>query len=476
MSSAALLTAACLFAPSFFFAQPLWAQYPGRVSTKDANSAPTLRAVGVLECSGQGNAATSKPKKCRLVPVSIYDGQQLQDAGLYVSQPQPLAVSSDVEYKLQQDGKTVGLFDVESAGQEQGLWVGFGKWKAAPAPHPANARKQAIDDNNWNDDDKPVLHRKHRDDQTSSAPSKSGGSDDDDARPTLHRKDSGDSSTASSSGSDSGSNSDDDRPVLKKKSNAQPAEDEPSVSALPTISDPDRPRLIRGEDTSGNIQVTPSLMGLPADMHQTVAVSDAQNHPDHPWNYEWANPADEAKMKTALEEQARIALGMGAPAQTQAPATTPHRKAASRTAHKKTARTAPEPLVLEGEQFRTFQLAYDNGATLVLSAYVTLPATQTSTDHPQPPLRKFVTLIAQPDLYGNLLVLFKNVTDSRHLDETPRMILVDAVDALADNRGELLFELRGAAERQFALYRVLRGSATQIFATTGGIYSSPSEN
>jgi len=84
--------------------------------------------------------------------------------------------------------------------------------------------------------------------------------------------------------------------------------------------------------------------------------------------------------------------------------------------------------------------------------------------------QKFVTLIAQPDLYGNALVLLKNVTDNAHLDETPRMRLVDAVDALADNRGELLFELRGTTQRQFALYRVLRGSAEKIFVTGGGEY------
>jgi len=45
--------------------------------------------------------------------------------------------------------------------------------------------------------------------------------------------------------------------------------------------------------------------------------------------------------------------------------------------------------------------------------------------------------------------------------------LIDAVDAEADNRGELLFELRGAGQRQFALYRVTRGSAEQMFATVG---------
>jgi hypothetical protein len=81
------------------------------------------------------------------------------------------------------------------------------------------------------------------------------------------------------------------------------------------------------------------------------------------------------------------------------------------------------------------------------------------------PKQKFVTIVAQPDLYGGIMVLYKSVTDSAHLDETPRMRLVDAVDAMGDNRGELLFELRGQTQRQFALFRVLRGSAEQLFAT-----------
>ena len=99
---------------------------------------------------------------------------------------------------------------------------------------------------------------------------------------------------------------------------------------------------------------------------------------------------------------------------------------------------------------------------MVLTAHVDVSPTQ----------QKFVTLVAQPDLYGNVLVLLKSVTDTAHLDETPRMRLVDAVDALADNRGELLFELRGATQRQFALYRVLRGRAEKLFATGGGDYGT----
>ena len=87
---------------------------------------------------------------------------------------------------------------------------------------------------------------------------------------------------------------------------------------------------------------------------------------------------------------------------------------------------------------------------------------------------KFVTLVAQPDLYGNVVVLLKNVTDAAHLDDNPRMRLVDAVDAMADNRGELLFELRGATQRQFALYRVLRGQVSKLFTSgPGGIAPPP---
>jgi hypothetical protein len=56
------------------------------------------------------------------------------------------------------------------------------------------------------------------------------------------------------------------------------------------------------------------------------------------------------------------------------------------------------------------------------------------------------------------------------------MRLVDAVDALADNRGELLFELRGATQRQFALYRVLRGQAEKLFVTGGGEFGTETTN
>jgi hypothetical protein len=275
----------------------------------------------------------------------------------------------------------------------------------------------------------------------------------------LHKKTSsdstGDNSANAGSGSQASASDDPDRPVLKK-AHKKPPQDTADVESVAGDTDPDRPRLKRGKSSGDNIAVAPSLLGLPPDLQQTVAVSDAKTHPAHPWDYSWETPADEAKMKSALEDMARTALGINAP---------PAKPAAKKTsaATRKPAKPAPSvPAPLEGEEFRVFELAYGSGATLVLSAHTAGAGAS----------QKFVTIIAQPDLYGNILVLKKSVTDSAHLDEAPRMRLVDAVDAMADNRGELLFELRGATQRQFALYRVLRGQAEQLFVTGGGQFSA----
>lgn len=427
------------------------AQYPGQI-TKTGRNPQTLRAVGVFEWTGD----EAKPKSSRLVPICIYDGQNLEDADEYLARPAPIALGSDVEYQLLSNGKPVGLFDVDTAGQQQGSWVGFGKWKPLPKPKPPSRQVAKIDEYDDAQSDEPVLHRKHPDGETGGSSDGSSGSaanapPPDPDRPVL--RPAADSTTASNSapaGSSAGDApaTDSDRPKMKK---GKKEEDGGYVTDVDKLSDPDRPHLFRGKTAGYDVAVTPSLRGMPADMRQEVAVSDAADRPVHVWEYSWANPGDEAKMKAAMEDLARAALGLNPPP--AAAKTQPTQKGASKT-HKPVQMTLPpQPAPLLDEQFRVFELAYGSGATMVLSAH-----TQGSGAD-----EKFVTLIAQPDLYGNVTVLVKNVTDAAHLDDTPRMNLIDPVDALADNRGELLFELRGATQRQFALYRVLRGDATQIF-------------
>ena len=449
---------ACLFSTL-----PLAAQYPGQEKTA-GTEATEVRSIAVLEWTGEAG----KPKTSRLVPVAVLDQGQLQDGGIYLARPAPLALAGEVEYELQQNGQPVGLFDLKNAGQEQGAWVGYGAWKplAAPQPKPSMdevARNRIVDDDQ--ESDEPILHRKHHADEDSSAPGKddagkgsgssAGAPAPDPDRPTLHKKDSSDAAESGSAPPD-----DPDRPVLKKNKK-KPEEEVAHVDSLPDVTDPDRPRLKRGKYSGNGLDVVPTLMGLPADMQQAVAVSDAKSSLPHPWSFSWANPEDEATMKTALEAIAREALGLNPPPVPQTP-----KKTAHKSARPSKQVEAPLPAPLADENFRVFELAYGSSATLVLTAHSAGPLAE----------QKFVTLIAQPDLYGNVLVLLKYVASGAHLDETPRMRLIDAVDAMADNRGELLFELRGATQRQFALYRVLRGQAEKIFVTGGGEFGTEAMN
>ncbi len=465
LSAVALVAAAACVLPAA-------AQYPGQVSTN--GNTPILRAVSIYEWTGD----EQHPKASRLIPISVFDGQQLQDGGIYLASPAPLSLQSEVEYQLKQDGKNTGLLVVEDAAQVQGSWIGHVQFKNLPKPKPIAPPMWKGDEDDVASDE-PVLHRKHHaDDQAGagSSTSDSGGQSGqgpapDPDRPTLHR--SGDSGDSTDSGTSSNAPPPDpDRPTLSnspstpassgpvtvdpsqpgaqpKNSQQKNSQDDSYVTSMASNADPDRPQLVRGKTDYAGPSVAPSFAGLPADMDQAVAVSDARNIPEHIWSYSWANAADEAKYKAELEDVARTALGVTPPAPAK-PATPK-----STGTHKTQLTLPPQPAPLFDEQFRVFELAYSSGATLVLSARTA----GTGADE------KFVTLIAQPDLYGDLAVLVKNVTDGAHLDETPRMRLIDAVDAMADNRGELLFELRGATQRQFALYRVLRGQATQIFVS-----------
>jgi hypothetical protein len=535
---AAVLVVSCAGATAF-------AQYPGKI-TKSDKPAPVLRSIAVLEWTGDAG----KPSASRLVPVTVFDGEQLNDGTIYLTRPEPLALANGVEYELQTSGKPIGVFDVAGAGEINGTWEGFGKWKPLTA-HEAEKAGAAFNTStlygskNDADDDQPVLHRKHpkgtdsddsgssgstpktdaTDSSAKSSPdassaSKTNSEASDPDRPTLHRKSSSDSSGSSSSSSGAGAgNVDPDRPTLHRNRHAA---DDDTAGSSNVAPDPDRPRLMRGKPTGLEDAEAPKLKGFPPSMQQAVAVSDASNRAEHPWKYTWANMDDEYKMKTALEAIARTALGLDTPSAPPKP--TPKTAAAKARAAraKKAAPVEPaEPVELADETFRVFELSYGANATLVLTASTPLPEAPVSTDNtaannpstdkttasaadsdePPPPVikrgkptantttvkptqattktpaqkttqttakpgpQKYVTLVAQPDLYGGIIVLFKNVTDAAHMDEKPRMRLVDAVDAMADNRGELLFELRGKTQRQFALFRVLRGSAEQLFAT-----------
>ncbi len=401
--------------------------------------APTLRAISVYEWTGP----MDKPTASRIVPVAVYDGEHLQDGSVYLSRPEPMAIAPQVEYEVQQSGHAVELFAIQNAVRVEGNWVGVGAPRPLPVEKkPRQKQIQKIDD--FGESDRPVLHRKHaakktEESTTESAPSKEPADDPD--RPKLHRKSDAGSGDAATPGTQP-SQTDGDRPVLHRPKPEASKVNEEEI-------DPNRPRLRRGMMGEQKLELTPGLKGLPDDMDQAVAVSDAASRAEHLWKYHWPDADSEEKLKTALEDIARDAMGMTPP-----PVKKPLKPGVKTTKTKQPAVPA-EPPALGDENFKSFELTYNSSATLVLTATNNLKGKDA----------KYITLIAQPDLYGNPLVVFKQVTELLHLDEQPRMRLIDAVDAMADHRGELLFELRTSEERQFALYRVVRGRAEKIFTT-----------
>ena len=105
-------------------AVPAGAQYPGHMET-NKKTAPTIRAVAVVEWTGD----KGKPSASRLIPISVFDGEQYQPGGLYMAKPEPLALEPGTEYVLEDAGVARGLFDVNTAQDVDGYWFGYGALK-----------------------------------------------------------------------------------------------------------------------------------------------------------------------------------------------------------------------------------------------------------------------------------------------------------------------------------------------------------
>jgi hypothetical protein len=426
----------------------------------------------------------AKPNASRLIPVSLFIDGHLQDAAVYLSRPVPLALLTGNVYELQTAGKPLGTLDLafarhfvaanDATPYDDG-WFGYGKFLPPPAEKPSTLRASAtlpkinaIDDG---DDSRPHFSTRSAtpgSGDTAAAPPSSqssiGTPADDPDRPSLKK-----TAAANDQSTSSGAPDDPDRPTLRHHAPAD-AHAGASPVANGLNDDPNRPTLHRGKPVGAmNEEDIPKLSGLPGehDLHQLVAVSDAATHPLHDFSRAWDDDAERqailAKMQAAARVQlAAYATANGAPgaAKPIPPPAAPQTasRAATRmhrTAPHTTPAPAPPPVALLEEQLAGYTLSYGGAATFVYQAH---------TEGLGDALR-FVTLVAQVNLQGEPEFALKNVTDASHLNRTPRLRLVDAVDAEASNRASLLFELRAQNSRQFALYRVIGGRATQTFLT-----------
>jgi len=440
-----------------------------------------VRAVGVYEWTGDLN----KPTGARLVPVSLFIDGKLQDADVYRADPIPFALDTGNVYELQKAGIPQGTLslvfsrklvpDTKAYTEWDDGWFGYGKFAQLAPPKKSNlrvstspAKINAFDDVN---DDKPHFSTR------SAAPGSGGAATpapgtvpaastpaDDPDRPTIRRHSGDDSPT-------SGVPDDPDRPTLKKHGTAPSgtAVNENVTAVGSPQSDSDRPTLHRGKAPSAFSEADlPKLTGLPGDkdLEQMVAVSDAKDRQLHDFSRPWEDDAERAKILGKMQESARAALTAyeatnkvaapaqqtaadGAPVLKRAPAGVAHRAPAKKTAPV----PAAPPEALMDEKLTGYLLSYGGSPTFVYSAHT----------EGLGPAERFVTIVAQQNAQGALEIALKNVTDGAHLDRTPRMRLVDAVDAEASNRASLLFELRAQNSRQFALYRVIGARSDQSF-------------
>jgi hypothetical protein len=78
-------------------------------------------------------------------------------------------------------------------------------------------------------------------------------------------------------------------------------------------------------------------------------------------------------------------------------------------------------------------------------------------------LQYSILLVAFPDTYNNLHKIYVGVTDKYHLDLTPRLELIDALDADGDRRGELLFRETSDNGTGWVIYRASQDKMWKLF-------------
>ena len=114
---------------------------------------------------------------------------------------------------------------------------------------------------------------------------------------------------------------------------------------------------------------------------------------------------------------------------------------------------------------RAFDLEFSNSPTLVLTATLPVAAAKALRGGE---FNYFVTLVAHEDLNGTPIKIFSSVTDSNHLDAFARMEIIDAVDADANGRGDLLFRQYSDVGVSYSLYRVYPYDMHKVFEGGSG--------
>ncbi|HKD83477.1 MAG TPA: hypothetical protein VKB58_01925 [Terriglobales bacterium] len=422
-----------------------------RINTKKNKRGP--RAIAVLEFLPGGGA--------RLVPVALWIDDHFYDASLYGADPEPMALEPETVYEATNYGEPTGLFTVTSPEQVKGAWIATGQWKPhsdfddRKAQQPAKQQKPPQGSSPL--DDRPVLRRPGSSNSSSSDASKA---------PDAPASGGGNSPAGNAPPT---SNEPPDRPTLKKPSSEAPApiaSPQPSPAAAnasasssparsPDENDPNRPILRRGSPASiverstakptGNspapAEATPASVveGGSVARHSYPAVSDAGKYETRSLLYAMSPAERESKTEQmsslSLDEIKKFIAKRNTPG-------------------------LPKNARISDYDLRAFDLDYSNSPTFVFMATLPVPGAKAFR---RPEFDYYVTLVAREDINGTPIVIFTSVTDSNHLDAFSRMEIIDAVDADANGRGDLLFREYSDVGISYGLYRIYPYEMRKVF-------------
>jgi hypothetical protein len=192
------------------------------------------------------------------------------------------------------------------------------------------------------------------------------------------------------------------------------------------------------------------------------AISDEGGAEPRTYKFFWkTGEEDERRGQMLVLAEDEIRAYASALAKNTIPAKVPVVKAP--VSKRRAAEKAVQP-IFENTQFHAFDLWGNNQAVMILSTEAHFPPVVGATNAPE---NYSVTILARTDIYGNLRKIFSGVTDKFHLDVTPRLELIDAVDADGDGRGELLFRETTDAGNGFVIYRATADRLWKMFDSLG---------
>ena len=493
--------------------------FPGeRKPTKKKDTGP--RAVGVLQMNPTGKGS--------LVPIAILINGKFWDASVYKADPVPWALDYGTVYEAERSGNSLGLFTVSSAlhrnsgDSTQPAWLGTGTWRpngSEPEKQPAKAESVPVGmDVN---DARPRLTRNPEANKpaesTGPAPSKPSNtpasdtskpsSSSGDEPPRLSKPASSPEPPAQTSGQSAPTSSCDSKadaakaPDSKSDSKSETkteskAADRAKIPASDSgADDANRPKLRRGkpaesfadEDVPGYSK--PGTKSTPGDLSKAApiasqgdvqlipAISDAHGSDIHSFVFQWLKGEEDDRRKQITDyakEQVKAYVAAKSKSQiTPAPPAMSPRSSAARSAGTRSAGTravttakVSDP-ILENVRVVAYDLWVSNQPVMILSAEARVPPAGPGTVAEDAQPHYSVMVVAYPDIYNNLHKLYVGITDKFHLDVTPKLELIDALDADGDGRGELLFRevsdqgtgwviYRATADKLWKMYDSLR--------------------